>query len=69
MSLNRLLVNHGHAHRFVVTTEQAGWEVREEEDLAVVRRAHRGDWHRVERDIQLFEIKALGLKREGWTEN
>jgi hypothetical protein len=70
MSFNRLLTNHGHVHRFVVVrTEHEGWEVREEEDSAILRRALREDWHRVERDIQLFEIRALGLKREGWTEN
>ena len=41
----------------------------EEEDSAVLRRVHRKEWHRVERDIHLFEISALTLKREGWIEN
>ena len=69
MSLDRHLINHGHVHRFVVASDIGGWEVREEEDSAVLRRAHREDWHRVERDIQLFEIRALALKREGWSED
>jgi hypothetical protein len=55
--------------RFVVTRDAGGWEVSEEEDSAVLRRVHRKEWHRVERDIHLFEISALTLKREGWIEN
>ena len=69
MSLDRHLIGHGHVHRFVVTHNLEGWDVREEEDSAVLLRAHLEDWHRVERDIQLFEIRALGLKREGWIES
>jgi hypothetical protein len=69
MSLNHCLVNQEHVHRFVVTADVGGWEVREEEDSTVVRRMHREDWHRVERDVQLFEIRAITLKREGWIDN
>jgi hypothetical protein len=69
MSLDRHLISNGHVRRFVVTSDLKGWEVREEEDSAVLRRAHRDDWHRVERDVQLFEIKALTLKRDGWIED
>jgi hypothetical protein len=69
MSLDRRLNNQEHVHRFVVTRDVGGWEVREEKDSAVLRRAHRQDWHCVERDINLFEITALALKREGWIEN
>jgi hypothetical protein len=43
--------------------------VREEEDRAVLRCVHRGDWHLVELDAQLFEIRARALKREGWAED
>ena len=70
MSLDRQLNSHGHVHRFLVTNDpSSGWEVREEEDAAVLRRTHRDDWHRVERDVRCFELTALALKREGWTEN
>ena len=69
MSLDRLLNRHGHVHRLIVTNDLEGWEVREEEDAAVLRLTHRADWHRVERDMQLFEIRALALKRDGWTES
>lgn len=69
MSLERNLTNHGRVHRFVVTNHLEGWEVREEEDSSVLRLVRRQDWHRVERDIQLFEIRALALKSEGWIES
>jgi hypothetical protein len=69
MSLNRDLTNHGHIHRFVVTQSLRGWDVREEEDSTVLRHTLREDWHRVERDVQLFDLRALALKRSGWTEN
>ena len=65
MSLDRNLISHGRVHRFVVTRDREGWEVREEEDRAVLRREHRDDWHRVERDV---ETRALALKRAGWIE-
>ena len=69
MSLDRRLNNREHVHRFVVTRDAGGWEVREEKDSTVLRRAHHRDWHCVERDIHLFEIRALALKRDGWIEN
>jgi hypothetical protein len=69
MSLDRCLINREHVRRFVVTRDLEGWEVREEKDSAILTRAHRTDWHRVESDIHLFEIRALALKREGWIED
>ncbi len=69
MPLIRHLVSEGHVHRFAVVREPQGWEVREEEDSATVRCVHRHDWHSVERDTLLFDLKALELKREGWVEH
>jgi hypothetical protein len=69
MSLDRHLNSHGHVRRFVVVSDLEGWDVREEEDSTILRRAHREDWHRVERDVQLFEMKARALKRAGWIES
>jgi hypothetical protein len=69
MSLDRQLNRRGHVHRLIVTNDLEGWEVREEEDASVQRLTHRADWHRVETDMQLFEIRALALKREGWIES
>ena len=68
MSLSRHLINDTHVHRFAVTSDVRGWEVYEEEDSMVLRHVHRDDWHRVERDIRLFELTALTLKRHGWVE-
>jgi hypothetical protein len=48
--------DHGHVHRLVVTHDLEGWEVREEQDAVVLRRARRRDWHRVESDVELFEM-------------
>ena len=66
--LNHCLINQGHVHRLVVTPDLTGWEVLEEEDSEVVMRRHRDDWHRVECDILLFEIRVIPLRREGWIE-
>jgi hypothetical protein len=68
MTLYRELTNNGHVHRFIVTSRIDGWEVREEEDSAVLQRVRRGDWHRVETDVLLFEARAMSLKRTGWAE-
>lgn len=66
MELTRCLTRSGHVHRFVVTSDVHGWEVIEEEDSAVLKRVHREDWHRVERDAWLFQVRACTLTREGW---
>jgi hypothetical protein len=42
--------------------------VRVEADAAILKQVHRDDWHRVERDCLLFDVAALELKRDGWTE-
>jgi hypothetical protein len=68
MAFSHSLTYHGHVHRFVVTRDLEGWEVLEDEDSTVLRRVHREDWHRVETDTRLFEITALTLKRDGWSD-
>ena len=69
MPVDRYLVNHEHVHRFVVTSDLNGWEVHEEEDAIVLSSIHRDDWHRVERDFVMFELRARALKRAGWVEH
>ncbi len=59
MVFSRSVNDHGHVHRLVVTRDLQGWEVREEQDAVVLRRARRRDWHRVESDVELFEIAAF----------
>jgi hypothetical protein len=66
--LNRQLTNHEHTSCFLVTSGAEGWEVREEQDAIVVKVSHRDDWHRVERDRLLFDLRARALTVEGWIE-
>jgi hypothetical protein len=63
------LTNAGHTHRFlIVHAGPSGWEVREEHDSQVVRRARYTDWHRVERARQMFSLRASRLTDDGWVE-
>jgi len=68
MSLNHRLINQGHVRQFVVTRSVDGWEVREEEDAAVLKQVLRVDWHRVETDALLFRVTERVLKGEGWVD-
>jgi hypothetical protein len=68
MLFNRQLTREGHSCRLVITADINGWNIREEADALILKQIHRDDWHRVERDCLLFEIAAVELKRDGWTE-
>jgi hypothetical protein len=68
MTFTRHLINESHVHDFIITPDARGWDVREEEDSSVLRRAHHDDWHRVERETLLFNLRALALKANGWIE-
>lgn len=68
MSLNRHPAKVEHDRRLVITADLDGWEVREEEGSMVISRVHRSDWHRVETDVHLFDMKARELRGEGWVE-
>jgi hypothetical protein len=58
-----------HTRSFVVGgPDERGWEVREEEDNEVVKRAWLHDWHRVEHAMMRFAIQAMQLESAGWTE-
>ncbi len=48
--------------RLTVTRTHDGWEMRQEQDNAVIRVTHLNDWHRVERRIQMFE-QGVSLER------
>lgn len=41
-----------------VTKSVDGWEVRETHDREVIRTQHYSDWHRVERAVQVFGLRA-----------
>ena len=58
-----------HTRCFVVDkTSERGWEVREEQDDEVVKRAWLQDWHRVENAMMRFALQAGQLQSAGWTE-
>lgn len=58
----------GHTRRFLIESKGAeGWEVREEQDSAVVRAKVYDDWHRVERARSVFQVEILTLTEQGWT--
>jgi len=44
--------------RVTVTHGRHGWEVMEMRDNQVVRRANYTDWHRVERAVQVFDLRS-----------
>jgi hypothetical protein len=55
-----------HTTRFTITETGRAWEVREEQDSAVIRRVVYDDWHRVERAHMLFTRRAMALRESGW---
>jgi len=58
-----------HTRSFVVDeADERGWEVREEQDEEIVRRAWLHDWHRVENAMMRFALQAVRLQDAGWTE-
>ena len=57
--LTREFTSAGHVNRITLTKNNRGWEVREERDDTVVKRATYSDWHRVERAILMFELSQL----------
>jgi hypothetical protein len=69
MIFAKRLRSQNHTRSFVVDNADArGWEVREEEDNEVVKRARMHDWRRVETAMMKFGIEAMQLQSAGWTE-
>jgi 23S rRNA A2030 N6-methylase RlmJ len=50
----------------IETRAAGGWDVLEEQDRRVVREVHYDDWHRVERQLNVFTLRVEILKNEGW---
>jgi hypothetical protein len=62
------LTHAGHVRRFNLSRYGAdGWEMRVEEDSAVVRRQRFTDWHRVERALTRVALEIAELQNAGWT--
>jgi hypothetical protein len=59
--LTREYTSAGHVNRITLSKNRTGWEIREERDDTVVKRATYSDWHRVERALQVFELKTSGV--------
>jgi hypothetical protein len=51
------------------TTDDCGWEVREEQNSHVITCIRTRDWHRVERAYHLFALQAAALSSGGWSES
>jgi hypothetical protein len=63
----RQLTHDGHTRRYLIAAaDVAGWEVREEQDSAVVRARVYDDWHRVERARLVFQAAISTLTAQGW---
>lgn len=66
MRIERSVMFQDQAIRLLVTKCDQGWQVREEQGSLVLLDVIRDDWHRVERDLRLFEMKASVLREQGW---
>jgi len=55
--VTRERTHEGHLERVTVSRCEQGWEVREQRDERLVRQARYSDWHRVERAVQVFELR------------
>jgi hypothetical protein len=61
------LSHDGHHRRFVLAeVALGGWELRVEEDEAIVSRVRYTDWHRVERALGAIERRVSELEAGGW---
>jgi hypothetical protein len=52
----------------VARDPRSGWAVQQEENGQVVKVSHYHDWHRVERQMAVFQVKASALQEAGWQE-
>ena len=64
----RALHKDQHKKRFSIVQTGRFWEVLEELDSRVVRRAVYDDWHRVERAKRVFTQEVASLCQAGWVE-
>ena len=68
LSFQKSLKNQERTLRYSIVATDTGWEVREERDSQVVRKAHYQDWHRVERARRSIDLELHDLQRQGWSE-
>jgi hypothetical protein len=67
---SKQLTRSGQNRRFTINQDADGdgWEVRIEQDDAVVQQARYRDWHRVERALTLIARDVSELEALGWQE-
>lgn len=68
MHIERCLRKGDQRVRFVITDHGHGWAVREDEGMNAVSDVVYDDWHRAERDLKLFELRAAMLRQQGWVD-
>ena len=67
MIFKKRLATKGHSRQLTIERSLTGWIARELEDSAT-RTSVLRDWRQVERAIAAFELKALALQDQGWSE-
>jgi len=67
MIFKKRLATTGHSRELTIERSLTGWIARELEDSAT-RTSLLSDWRKVERAIAVFELKALALQDQGWSE-
>ena len=63
MRISHSFSDNGHAIQLDVIHQSRGWEVRHQEDGETTRDVVYNDWHRVERAISAFDLKAAALRQ------
>ena len=66
MAFSFELNRRGHVHRVLVSSYRRGWEIVVQQDSIIVERTYREDWHKVERDIALFQTRIFACGADGW---
>ena len=68
MIFTKRLAGEGHSRQLTIERSiTSGWIAREHED-SDIRTSLLRDWRQVEMVIALFELKALALQNQGWSE-
>lgn len=65
MSFSFELHRYGHLHQVLVSSHALGWRVTLKQDSSVVRQTYRDDWHKVERDVRLFQMRMFACGTDG----
>jgi hypothetical protein len=71
MGMDLRIFRHGtHIRQFTISSSTlSGWQVKDEQDVRVLRNHMYSDWHRVERAKLTFAVEATRLLDQGWIES